>query len=74
MAAHNTAYKAFAGKCGLETMNKKLTKLEIEKEAPENANASYAQRCAPFPDTKTDRQHQNIKYDKRTTYNRIPNC
>lgn len=35
---------------------------------------SYCHRCAPFPDTKTDRQHQNIKYDKRTTYNRIPNC
>jgi hypothetical protein len=47
--AYNTAYKAFAGKCGLETMNKKLTKLEIEKEAPENANASYAQRWQQSP-------------------------
>jgi len=34
MALPNTAYKAFAGKCGIEIINKKLTKLEIEKEAP----------------------------------------
>jgi len=37
--------KAVAGMCGLETMNKELTKLETEKEAPEIANASYAKRC-----------------------------
>jgi len=36
--------KAVAGKCGLETMNKKLTKLEIENEVPEIATASYAKR------------------------------
>jgi len=29
-------------------MNKKLTKLEIEKEAPEIATASYAKRCVPY--------------------------
>jgi len=29
-------------------MNKKLTKLEIEKESPEIATASYAKRCSPF--------------------------
>jgi hypothetical protein len=41
---HNTAYKAFAGKCGLEKMNKKLATLVNRNEAPENANASYAKR------------------------------
>lgn len=30
--------------CGNETMNKKLTKLEIENEAPEFATASYEKR------------------------------
>jgi hypothetical protein len=34
--------KAVAGKCGHETMNKKITKLGIVKEAPEIATASYA--------------------------------
>jgi hypothetical protein len=29
-------------------MNKKLTKLEIGKEAPEIATASYAKRYKPF--------------------------
>jgi hypothetical protein len=45
MQGAHTAYKAVAGKCELETMNKKLTKLGIEKGVPEIATASYAKRC-----------------------------
>lgn len=35
----NNAYKSVTGKFGLETMNKKLAKFEIENEAPEIATA-----------------------------------
>ncbi len=44
MPVHNNAYKAVAGKCELETMNKKLIKLETVKETPETANSSFVKR------------------------------